>query len=61
MMAKLGLRAKRTVRAILWTCEEFGGYGGESYAMEHKTEMGNISLAIGSTQCWYSIIFARNG
>lgn len=46
MMAKLGLRAKRTVRAILWTCEEFGGYGGESYAIEHKTEMGNISLAI---------------
>eukprot|EP01105_Mastigella_eilhardi_P013992 TRINITY_DN3188_c0_g1_i12.p3 TRINITY_DN3188_c0_g1~~TRINITY_DN3188_c0_g1_i12.p3 ORF type:complete len:123 (-),score=34.83 TRINITY_DN3188_c0_g1_i12:200-568(-) len=45
-MALLGIRAQRTVRAVLWTCEEFGGYGGMTYALKHESELDKTSLAI---------------
>ncbi|XP_055546818.1 carboxypeptidase Q-like [Wyeomyia smithii] len=32
----MGLRAKRTIRAILWTGEEEGLWGGRAYKEEHK-------------------------
>ncbi|KAH3746101.1 peptidase M28 family protein [Pelomyxa schiedti] len=46
LMTQLGLKAKRTIRAVLWTCEEFGGCGGRSYTGEHVEEMNNTSIAL---------------
>ncbi|KAH3758667.1 peptidase M28 family protein [Pelomyxa schiedti] len=45
-MYRNSIRAKRTVRAILWTCEELGGYGGRSYAADHLSELDKTSLAV---------------
>ncbi|KAH3765218.1 peptidase M28 family protein [Pelomyxa schiedti] len=41
-----GIRARRTIRLVMWTCEEFGGQGGQSYAVTHAGELGNTSLAL---------------
>ncbi|MBS1766774.1 MAG: M20/M25/M40 family metallo-hydrolase [Acidobacteria bacterium] len=47
-MLKAGLHTKRTVRVILWTCEEWGGYGAKDYAAAHKAESPNIVAAFES-------------
>ena len=47
-MLKAGLHPKRTVRVILWTCEEWGGVGAEAYAKAHKAESPNIVAAFES-------------
>jgi carboxypeptidase Q len=39
LMAKLGLRPRRTVRVVLWTNEENGTRGGEAYRDAHLTEL----------------------
>ncbi|WAR20190.1 CBPQ-like protein [Mya arenaria] len=36
LVRQLGLRPKRTLRLVLWTAEEFGGVGSQSYFNEHK-------------------------
>ena len=36
IMKKLGLRAKRTLRCVLWTAEEVGLIGGLQYYNDHK-------------------------
>jgi len=48
LLKQLGLRPRRTIRAILWTCEEWGGYGGRQYVKDHKNQLGNHILAIES-------------
>jgi carboxypeptidase Q len=46
---QLGLRPRRTLRLILWTCEEFGGIGGEAYFAAHQQNITqNYVLAIES-------------
>lgn len=47
-MLKAGLHPRRTVRVILWTCEEWGGVGAEAYAKAHKAESPNIVAAFES-------------
>ena len=47
-MLKAGLHPKRTVRVILWTCEEWGGVGAETYAKAHKAESPSIVAAFES-------------
>ncbi|MBS1784859.1 MAG: M20/M25/M40 family metallo-hydrolase [Acidobacteria bacterium] len=47
-MIKAGLHPKRTVRVILWTCEEWGGFGAKAYAAAHKAESPNIVAAFES-------------
>jgi carboxypeptidase Q len=34
----MGLRAKRTIRAILWTTEEQGIFGAQQYVEQHKKQ-----------------------
>jgi len=38
LMKKLGLRPRRTIRAVGWTAEENGGPGGPTYAEDHADE-----------------------
>ncbi len=46
LMKTLGLRPKRTVRAVLWTNEENGGRGGRGYRDAHEAELARHSAAM---------------
>ncbi len=46
LMKKLGLRPRRTVRAVLFTNEENGLRGGLAYRDQHKAELANHVLMI---------------
>ena len=35
LVKMLGLKPKRTLRLVLWSCEEFGGIGGQKYWDDH--------------------------
>ncbi|HWD17973.1 MAG TPA: M28 family metallopeptidase [Verrucomicrobiae bacterium] len=48
LMHELGLRARRTIRVVLWTNEENGGAGARSYEHRHKDQLGHHVLAIES-------------
>jgi len=48
LMKELGLRPRRTVRAVLWTDEENGGSGAKGYEKRHKAELAKHILAIES-------------
>ncbi|XP_065187047.1 carboxypeptidase Q-like [Sycon ciliatum] len=44
----LGLRPKRTMRAVLWTGEEFGGFGSDRYYNDHKNDSNNMDIVMES-------------
>lgn len=44
----LNIRAKRTVRCVLWSCEEFGGIGGDQYFTAHQNEVPTMSIVMES-------------
>jgi carboxypeptidase Q len=46
LMARLGLKPKRTVRVVLWTNEENGGRGGRGYRDAHSAELTKHSVAM---------------
>lgn len=48
VLKKLGLRPKRTVRAVLWTSEEFGLVGAQQYFKDHKHELKNFKIVMES-------------
>jgi len=48
LMRALGLRPRRTVRAVLWVNEENGLAGAKAYERLHKEQMGHHVLAIES-------------
>ncbi len=48
LLKTLGLRPRRTIRAVLFTNEENGVRGGRGYRDAHKTELANHVLAIES-------------
>ena len=48
LIKDLGLKPKRTIRAVMWTNEENGLRGGESYRDEHLNELDNHILAMES-------------
>lgn len=48
LMHILGLRPRRTVRAIFYVNEENGARGGAQYALDHAAELARTSLAIES-------------
>ena len=47
-LKRLGLRARRTLRVVLWTNEENGGAGAEQYALDHHAEMDRHVAALES-------------
>jgi carboxypeptidase Q len=48
LLQRLGLRPRRTVRAVLWTNEENGLRGGTAYRDTHRAELHNHVLAMES-------------
>jgi carboxypeptidase Q len=44
----LNIAPKRTIRMVMWACEEFGGIGGQSYFNAHKDEVSSMSLVMES-------------
>jgi carboxypeptidase Q len=42
---QLGLKPKRTLRVVMWSCEEFGGVGSQQYYEAHKANASLFSLA----------------
>ncbi|XP_018320826.1 carboxypeptidase Q [Agrilus planipennis] len=46
----LGLRPKRTLRAILWTAEEEGLVGAQAYVKAHKNETQNFNFVMESDE-----------
>lgn len=46
---QLGLRPARTLRLVMWSCEEFGGIGAQQYFDRHSDTLGPLlSLAMES-------------
>eukprot|EP01137_Pigoraptor_chileana_P032541 Opistho-2@22074 len=45
---QLGLRPKRTIRLVMWTAEEFGGVGGDSFYDTHKGNTSNYNIVMES-------------
>jgi len=46
----LGLRAKRTLRAVLWTAEEEGYIGFSAYSAAHQNELKNFTFVMESDE-----------
>lgn len=44
LLKKLGLKPKRTIRAVMWANEENGARGGKVYAKKHKNEKHHLLL-----------------
>ncbi|TSK34860.1 Carboxypeptidase Q [Bagarius yarrelli] len=48
LIKDLGLRPKRTLRAVLWSAEEAGGVGAMQYYQQHKANITNFDLVMES-------------
>jgi carboxypeptidase Q len=48
IMKKLNMRPRRTVRVVLWTNEENGGRGGQTYRDQHHAELSRHVLMMES-------------
>lgn len=50
VLKKLNMTAKRTMRTVLWTSEEFGLIGAQQYFKDHKHELDNFKAVIESDE-----------
>lgn len=48
LLHSLNIRAKRTIRCVLWSCEEFGGIGADQYFDAHQSEIPSMSIVMES-------------
>lgn len=48
LLHALNLRARRTIRCVLWSCEEFGGVGANQYFKAHESEVSTMSIVMES-------------
>ncbi|VDI60636.1 carboxypeptidase Q [Mytilus galloprovincialis] len=48
LIKQLGLRPKRTIRLVMWTAEEEGGFGGNEYYNRHKKDIANYDMVLES-------------
>lgn len=64
ILASLGIRSERTIRAVMWTNEENGDRGGQAYARINAANLNKTSFAIetdeGAFSPW-SISFTGHG
>lgn len=45
-LKQLGMQPRRTIRLVMWSCEEFGGIGAQQYFQQHQEEVKNMSLVM---------------
>lgn len=50
LLHALNLRARRTIRCVLWSCEEFGGIGANQYFKAHESEVSTMSIVMESDE-----------
>jgi len=50
LVRQLGLRPKRTLRVVLWTCEELGVIGGQEYFKRHADQAHNMDIVMESDE-----------
>lgn len=48
LLRSINARPKRTIRCVLWSCEEFGGIGANQYFTTHQDQVNNMSLVMES-------------
>ncbi|CAF1373439.1 unnamed protein product [Rotaria sordida] len=48
LLHALNIRARRAIRCVLWSCEEFGGIGDKQYFDAHKSEVSSMSIVMES-------------
>ena len=48
LLHSLNIRAKRTIRCVLWSCEEFGSIGARQYFTAHENEVPSMSIVMES-------------
>jgi len=48
LVRQLGLTPLRTLRLVMWSCEEFGGIGAQQYFTKHQDEVPNMDLVMES-------------
>jgi carboxypeptidase Q len=48
LLHSLKIRPKRTIRCVLWSCEEFGGIGADQYFTAHEDEVPYMSIVMES-------------
>eukprot|EP01120_Amphizonella_sp_Union-15-10_P006214 TRINITY_DN1959_c0_g2_i4.p1 TRINITY_DN1959_c0_g2~~TRINITY_DN1959_c0_g2_i4.p1 ORF type:complete len:237 (+),score=43.99 TRINITY_DN1959_c0_g2_i4:85-795(+) len=45
LMRALSMRPRRTIRVVMWTNEELGARGADQYALDHRSEILNSTIA----------------
>jgi carboxypeptidase Q len=48
LIKMLNLKPKRTIRLVMWSCEEFGGIGGQQYYQQHSDQLNSMNLVMES-------------
>ncbi|XP_050455602.1 carboxypeptidase Q-like [Cataglyphis hispanica] len=48
LLKHLGMKARRTIRMIMWTCEELGIYGAHQYIQNHTAQNENLQFVMES-------------
>ena len=50
ILSSLGLRPRRTIRVVLWTNEENGGAGADTYFANHINQLSNTTFCFESDE-----------
>ena len=48
LLHALNIRVRRTIRCVLWSCEEFGGIGANQYFKAHENEVSTMNIVMES-------------
>ena len=63
LVKQLGLKPRRTLRLVMWACEETGGLGGVQYHTDHQADAGKYQIVMESDEgvfLPYGLMFRGN-